>query len=140
MCFRSEAEIFCPLLSALQDPIPVRFIFGSLSFICCLVVLCSPSSRLSFLLFRRWGNTNRIAVCGSPCVFFLPTLHVIDPYIRHRISPRPPPRTCFFFVLVVWFRCRRLALSLSLWFRSPVLCMRTLEKTMGWPIRRRPHR
>ena len=45
-------------------------------------------------------------------------------------------------LLLVCFRCRRLAfslsLSLSLWFRSPADCMQTRVYTRGWPTRRRP--
>ena len=67
--FCSEAEILCALLSALQDPTPVRIIFGSLSLL--LLSGCFLFAVVAFLFLcslRRWGNTNRVAVCGSPCV------------------------------------------------------------------------
>ena len=82
--FRSEAELICLLLFALQDPTPISFVAG-VSLSCCLVVFFVRRRRVSlFLLFRRWGNTNRVAVCGSPCVLFLPaSMHSATTHMVH---------------------------------------------------------
>ena len=53
MCFRSEAEIFCQLLSALQDPTPVRIILGSLSLL--LLFGCFLFAVVASLFFSSSG-------------------------------------------------------------------------------------
>ena len=68
---------------------------------------------------RRWGNANRVAVCGSPCVLFLATLHRPRP-VHHRttLSSRSPPRSVFFFFVLFslfgFLTLSRLFLSFSL--------------------------
>ena len=129
--FRSEAEILCLLLFALQDPTPVRFIaWVSLFFSCCLVVFARRRRVSLFLLFRCWGNTNCAAVCGSPCVSSSCTRP--SPSTRTSctaFSSRHGSRTCGFlsFSGVLSSSASRslslsFSLSLYLWCRSPLLC------------------
>ena len=62
--------------------------------------------RVSFffllLLFRRWGNTSRAAVCGSPCVVPAALL-VFDPFtfVCRYIKAYRPHQFFFFFLFVV---------------------------------------
>ena len=51
------------------------------------LVLCLPLSLSLSLSLRRWGATSPLAVCGSPCVFILTALFVLDPFSPH-------PRLC----------------------------------------------
>ena len=115
--FRSEAEILCLLLFALQDPTPISFVAGVSLSLSLLLFGCFVARRRRVslsLLFRRWGNTNRAAVCGSPCVD-LATLLFIDPYFHHRTyTTACSSSCCFCFFVLFCFRCRRRSLSLSL--------------------------
>ena len=121
-------------------------LFGSLSLVLLLFGCFFVRRRRVSLFFfsRRWGTTNRVAVCGSPCVFFLATLYVIDPYVHHRNYTKAwPPHLrfvfCFWFVFVVGVSLSlSLCLSLSPWCRSPLRCKHVQEKKWGWPTRRRP--
>ena len=121
----------------------------SLSFFCWSVVLLLAVVAFLFLFSSGAGETQAVSVCGSPCVDPA-ALFFLDPYSRHRTYIKAYlPHLLFLFL--VWFRCRRfalslslsfslsLSLSLSLWFRSPRLCMQMLKNTLGWPTRRRPH-
>ena len=84
---------------------------GPSLFFCCLVVFLFAVVAFLFLCsLRRWGNTNRVAVCGSPCVFPA-TLLFLDPFAIHRTYIKAYLPLVLF---LVGFRCRRLALSLSL--------------------------
>ena len=122
----------------------MRIIFGFLFFSCCLVVFLFAVVASLFFSSSGAGETQTALRFVVPLVFSSwPRSTSSTRTSSTAFSPRPPPRTCFLlFVLVVWFCCQRLSLSLSLshslWFRSPVLCMQTLENTLGWPIRRRP--
>ena len=109
-------------------------LFGSLSLSLVLLLFgCFFVRRRRVSLFsfsRRWGTTNRVAVCGSPCVFFLATLYVIDPYVHHRNYTKAwPPHLrfvfCFWFVFVVG-----VSLSLSL---SLSLCLSLSLSGVGRP-------
>ena len=132
MRFRSEAEIsLFSLLFAFQDPTPVRIILGSLSFFLVVRLFFVRRRRVSlFLLFRCWGNRNRVAVCGSLCVSSSCTRP--SPSTRTPLSStssRAPPAPVFFsrrlavgggfrsvLVLVGFslFLSRALSLSLSM--------------------------
>ena len=82
----------------------MRIILGSLSFLCCLVGFVRRRRVSLFfflLLFRRWGNTSRAAVCGSPCVVPA-TLLVFDPFtFVYRYIKAYRPHLLFFFCFVV---------------------------------------
>ena len=111
MCFRSETEIFVRLCLPFKTrPLLELFSGSSLFFGCPVVFLFAVVASLFSLLFRRWGTTNRNAVCGSPCV--LPG-HAL----RHRpVRPAPqfPPghRPAPVF-LVSLSSSRSLSLSIS---------------------------
>ena len=99
--FRSEAEILCLLLFALQDPSPISFVAGvslSLSLSCCLVVWCSPSSPFLFRSSSGAGETQT-------------ALRFVVPLVP---TPRHAPAPAVFFFVLFCFRCRRRSLSLSL--------------------------
>ena len=102
-------------------PLFESFLGPSLFFCCLVVFLFAVAASLFFLFFRRWGNTNRVAVCDSPCVLLLATLNVIDPYILPRIFPKATATHLFFFCFLSV--SRSLSLSLSFWCRSPLLCV-----------------
>ena len=142
--FRSEAEILCALLSALQDPTPVRIISGSLSFPWLFgCFFCSPSSRLSFLSSPGAGEPQTALRFVVPLVFSSwPRSTSSTRTSATAPTPRRGSRTCglcvfFWFVFVVGVSLS-LSLSLSLWCRSPLLCKHLRENTWGWPTRRRP--
>ena len=110
MCFRSEAEIFCPLLSALQDPTPVRVILGFLSFLWL--------SGCFFVRRRRVSLFSPLQALGNHkphCGLWFPLSSLPGHALRHRpVHPAPHFPPGHRPAPVFWFRCRRLALSLSL--------------------------
>ena len=132
MRFRSEAEIFCSLLFALQDPTRVRIVAGSLSlslfFSCCLVVFCSPLSRFSLSPLSGAGETQTALRFVVPLVSLRPE-HAHRPrpvLLRLQLHLGQRPHLLFSFFLTSscrWWWVRSvlaevglsLSLSLSLW-------------------------
>ena len=114
--FAPKQRFFVCFSFALQDPTPVSFVAGVSLSLSLLLFGCFVARRRRVslsLLFRRWGNTNRAAVCGSPCVD-LATLLVLDPNFYHRTYTTAGSSSCCFFVVLFCFRSRRRSLSFSL--------------------------
>ena len=116
----------------------------SFSFSCCLLFLLQCVVAFLFLSSSGAGETQTALRFVVPLVF-LPGHALchrpVPPAPHFLLGHRPAPVFSILF-LVVWFCCRRLSLSLSLflslWFRSPRLCVQIFENTLGWPTRRRP--
>ena len=138
--FCSEAEILCALLSALQDPTPCSNHFWvPLSSFVVWLFFCSPSSRFSSSALSGAGETQTASRFVVPLVFSRPRSFSSTRSPSTAPTSRRTSRLCCFwlgFVVGV-----SLSLSLSLSLGRPgglVLCMQKVEKTLGWPIRRRP--
>ena len=84
--FRSEAEILCLLLFALQDPTLLDSLLGSLSF--SLVVWLFLPAVVECLSFSSSGAGKHKLRCSlwfPLCLFILHTPLAFDPYIVHRV-------------------------------------------------------
>ena len=118
--FRSEAEILCLLLFALQDPTPVRFIaWVSLFFSCCLVVFCPPSSSVSLSLSSSGAGETQTALQFVVPLVSLRPAHALRLQPVHRAPHFPPgvapaPAVFFVFGLFSLSASRSLYLSLSI--------------------------
>ena len=142
--FRSEAKMFCSLWFCPSRPDPFENCCCLFFFSCCVVVFWSPSSRSLPLLSRRWENTNRVAVCGFPCVSSSwtrppPSTRTPSSTTTSRSTPAP---VVFFSLVVVpvvvglgLFWLWRASLSTS----PCCLACAALKRQRGWPTRRRPH-
>ena len=115
--FRSEAEILCLLLFALQDPTPVSFVVGvslSLSLSCCLVVLLLAVVAFLFLSSSGAGETQTALRFVVPLVLTWPRSSSSTRTSTTAPTPRRAPAPAVFFFVLFCFRCRRRSLSLSL--------------------------
>ena len=116
--FRSEAEILCLLLFALQDPTPVSFVAGvslslSLSSLCCLVVLLLAVVAFLFLSSSGAGETQTALRFVVPLVLTWPRSSSSTRTSTTAPTPRRAPAPAVFFLSFSVFVVG-VALSLSL--------------------------
>ena len=104
MRFRSEAEIFCSLLFALQDPTPVRIILGFFFFL--MLFGCFLFAVVAFFFFSPLQvlgkHKPRCGLWFPLCLFVLNTLHRPRPILlclQLHLGQRPH-RPAFPFVLL----------------------------------------
>ena len=148
---RSSVKDFLPFKT---QPVFCYDACGPLSLSRCLKYVSSPSLSFSFSLsLRRWGNTNPLMVCVSPCVS---SSRPRSPTSTRTSCSAPTsrnhsrtclfcPRTSFFSVVVVvgfLFMFAFFFLSLIFFFSLSLVghlcraCVPLLDR--GWPMRRPP--
>ena len=119
---------------------------GPSLFFCCLVVFSVRRRRVSLFFSPLQALVKHRPRCGLWFPLCSPPGHAQRPR-PVRLAPHfPQGHRPHLFFFVVWFRCRRLALSLSLslslslWCRSPVFACKYQRRheTWGWPTRRLP--